>query len=51
MGRTGVLTPVAEFNEIELEGSTVSRASLHNLSVLWDILEKKPYNQEVDIFF
>ena len=51
MGRTGVLTPVVEFNEIELEGSTVSRASLHNLSVLWDTLGEKPYiNQEVEVF-
>ena len=51
MGRTGVLTPVAEFNEIELEGSTVSRASLHNLSVLWDTLGEKPYfNQEIEVF-
>ena len=51
MGRTGVLTPVAEFNEIDLEGSTVCRASLHNLSVLWDTLGEKPYvNQEVEIF-
>lgn len=51
MGRTGVLTPVAEFKEIELEGSTISRASLHNLSVLWDTLGEKPYfNQEVEVF-
>lgn len=51
MGRTGVLTPVAEFKEIELEGSTVSRASLHNLSTLWDTLGEKPYfNQEVEVF-
>ena len=51
MGRTGVLTPVAEFNEIELEGSIVSRASLHNLSVMWDVLGEKPYQgQEVDVF-
>jgi DNA ligase (NAD+) len=51
MGRTGVLTPVAEFNEIYLEGSTVCRASLHNLSVLWDTLGEKPYiNQEVEVF-
>ena len=50
MGRTGVLTPVAEFEKIELEGSTVSRASLHNLSVLWDVLGEKPYRgQEVDV--
>ena len=51
MGRTGVLTPVAEFKEIELEGSTVCRASLHNLSVLWDTLGEAPYlNQEIEVF-
>ena len=51
MGRTGVLTPVAEFKEIELEGSTVCRASLHNLSVLWDTLGETPYlNQEIEVF-
>ena len=51
MGRTGVLTPVAVFEDIELEGSIVSRASLHNLSVLWSVLGEKPYQgQEVDVF-
>ncbi|MDI1247882.1 MAG: NAD-dependent DNA ligase LigA [Lacunisphaera sp.] len=30
VGRTGVLTPVAEFDAVELGGSTVARASLHN---------------------
>ncbi len=30
VGRTGVLTPVAEFAPVELAGSTVARASLHN---------------------
>ena len=34
MGRTGVLTPVAVFKPIELDGSVVERASLHNLSVM-----------------
>lgn len=32
--RTGLINPVAEFAPVELEGSTVSRASVHNLSVL-----------------
>ncbi len=30
VGRTGVLTPTAEFDPVELGGTTVSRASLHN---------------------
>ncbi len=30
VGRTGVLTPVAEFAPVELAGSMVARASLHN---------------------
>lgn len=32
IGRSGVLTPVAVFEEVELDGSTVARASLHNIS-------------------
>jgi DNA ligase (NAD+) len=34
VGRTGILTPVAIFDEIEIEQSMVSKASLHNLSIL-----------------
>ena len=30
VGRTGVVTPVAQFDPVELEGSTVTRATLHN---------------------
>lgn len=30
MGRTGVLTPVAEFDPVELAGSRIRRATLHN---------------------
>lgn len=32
--RTGAINPIAVFEPIELEGTTVKRASLHNLSIL-----------------
>jgi len=32
--RTGLLNPVAIFDPVELEGTTVSRASVHNLSIV-----------------
>ncbi len=32
--RTGLINPVAVFDPVELEGTTVSRASAHNLSVM-----------------
>lgn len=36
--RTGLINPVAIFDPVELEGTTVSRASVHNLSMI-DTLE------------
>ena len=32
--RTGLINPVAIFKPVELEGTTVSRASVHNISIL-----------------
>ena len=32
--RTGLINPVAIFEPVELEGTTVSRASLHNVSIM-----------------
>lgn len=32
--RTGLLNPVAIFDSVELEGTTVSRASVHNVSII-----------------
>ena len=34
MGRTGTLTPVAVFKTVELDNTDVSRASLHNISII-----------------
>lgn len=33
VGRTGVITPVAIFKEVELYGTTVNKATVHNLSI------------------
>ena len=40
--RTGLINPVAIFDPVELEGTTVSRASVHNISVMIiEVLNKK----------
>ena len=38
VGRSGVLTPIACFDPIEIEGTIVERASLHNYSVMRETL-------------
>lgn len=38
VGRSGVISPVAVFDEIDLDGALTTRATLHNLSVI-EILE------------
>ena len=50
MGRTGILTPVAVFEPIEIEGSTVERASLHNLSIMEETIGIPYRNQKIDVF-
>lgn len=35
--RTGLINPVAIFDPVELEGTTVSRASIHNVSILREL--------------
>jgi DNA ligase (NAD+) len=49
VSRNGILTAVAVFEEIELEGSTVSRASLHNMSMAYEILGYPYVGQEVEV--
>jgi len=46
VSRNGILTPVAVFEPIDIDGSTVERASLHNMSVMYDTLGCDPYRGE-----
>ena len=51
MGRTGVLTPVAILNPIDIEGTEVSRASLHNISIMEELLKYAPFKgQKVYVY-
>ena len=50
MGRTGILTPVAIFEPIDIDGSMVERASLHNLSILKETLGTPWKGQSIGVF-
>jgi len=50
VGRTGRVSPVAEFEPIELMGSTVSRATLHNEAYIKALgLDVDPFRKDVCI--
>ena len=50
MGRTGVLTPVAIFDEVDTGDSIVTRANLHNISVMQELLGEHPYiGQKIEV--
>ena len=34
MGKTGILTPTAVFNPVNIDGTMIERASLHNISII-----------------
>ena len=52
MGRTGVLTPVAIFEPVDFDGSTIERASIHNVSIMEELFGVMgPYKgDEVHVF-
>lgn len=50
MGKTGSLCPTAVFNPIEIEQTIVERASLHNISVMKQILGNPWIGQHVGVF-
>ena len=47
MGRTGVLSPIAIFKPIEINGTTVERASLSNVSIMEQTLGKPYKGQKI----
>jgi len=50
MGRTGVLTPVAIFDPVDTGDSIVTRANLHNISIMEELLGEHPYiGQKIEI--
>lgn len=46
--RTGLINPVAVFEPVELEGTTVSSASVHNVSIVREL--KLGYNDEIKVY-
>ena len=46
IGKTGQLTPVAKFDDIDFGDSIVNRASLHNLNIMKQVLGAFPYKGE-----
>lgn len=50
MGRTGVITPIAIFDTVDCDGAEVSRASLHNISIMYDTLHIPFKGQKIQIF-
>lgn len=48
LGRTGILSPIAIFEPIDIDGTTIERASLHNITImktLWD----KPWRKGLTV--
>lgn len=50
MGKTGSLCPTAIFKPVEIEGTTVERASLHNISIMKDIMGGAWKGQHIGVF-
>ncbi len=46
--RTGLINPIAVFDDVQLEGTTVSRASLHNLSIMESL--KLGIGDEIEVY-
>lgn len=51
LGKTGIITPTAIYDPVECEGSTIERASLHNLTVMKNIFGGTMWNgQKIGVY-
>jgi len=50
MGRSGILTPVAVFDPVDIDFTCVERASLHNLTILKEVLGIPYKGQKLKVF-
>lgn len=50
MGRTGQLTPVLIYNDIDIDGTVCNRASLHNISIMHQLMGEAYPGQRVFIY-
>ena len=50
MGKIGILTPVAIFDSVDIDGSEVCRASLHNISIMNEILGRSWKGQKIGVY-
>lgn len=49
-GKTGILTPVAIFDTVDIDGSEVSCASLHNISIMEEIMDSPWIGQKIGVY-
>ena len=47
MGKTGILTPVAIYDDVDTDDSIINRASLHNLNIMRQLLGKPYKGQKI----
>ena len=50
MGRTGQLTPIAIFIPVEIDDTEISRASLHNINIMENLLIKPFKGQIISVY-